>query len=68
MDEDTVLKTAGCKSFGGSIPSPSANDLNVRLINRTPTPVGDIGSNPIHSQFVLLAQSGESNSLITRRS
>lgn len=24
MDEDTVLKTAGCKSFGGSIPSSSA--------------------------------------------
>ena len=24
MDEDTALKAAGCKSFGGSIPSSSA--------------------------------------------
>ena len=24
MDEDTALKAAGCKSFGGSIPPPSA--------------------------------------------
>jgi len=29
MDEDTVLKTAGCKSFAGSIPVSSANRVNV---------------------------------------
>lgn len=28
MDEDTVLKTAGCKSFAGSIPVSSANRVN----------------------------------------
>jgi len=27
MDEDTALKAAGCKSFGGSIPSASALDV-----------------------------------------
>lgn len=27
MDEDTALKAAGCKSFGGSIPSSSAENL-----------------------------------------
>jgi hypothetical protein len=30
MDEETALKAAGCKSFGGSIPSSSAIDLTIR--------------------------------------
>ena len=29
MDEDTALKAAGCKSFGGSIPSSSAKKNRV---------------------------------------
>ncbi len=29
MDEETVLKTVGCNSFGGSIPFASANGLLV---------------------------------------
>lgn len=29
MDEETALKAAGCKSFGGSIPSSSAFDLTI---------------------------------------
>ncbi|CAB4219004.1 hypothetical protein UFOVP1604_87 [uncultured Caudovirales phage] len=34
MDEETVLKTAGCKSLGGSIPSSSA--LAVAQLVRAP--------------------------------
>ena len=32
MDEDTALKAAGSKGFGGSIPSSSANILENKLI------------------------------------
>ena len=36
MDEDTALKAAGCKSFGGSIPSSSAKvkrTVSLRMYN-----------------------------------
>ena len=36
MDEDTDLKSAGCKSFGGSIPSSSAkvkSTVSLRMYN-----------------------------------
>ena len=47
MDEDTVLKTAGCKSLGGSIPPPTAVFVAQSVLECLIVSQEVAGSNPV---------------------
>lgn len=46
MDEELVLKTSGCKRFGGSIPFASANTSLAQLVEQWSPKPKVVGSIP----------------------